>query len=149
MASVANLPPKSYSDMSLRKLIDLLKARLEAKEEAANRAIVLAQPIMVGKREEGRMFSDVGPNCCDGARGGGYPFVLAVIGCPICTHTEEEEKRRMLLLHHCDNLQVVDQWRASGCVEHGENAHTILALILQPSNAKAREASILLPAGSQ
>ncbi|GJN25424.1 hypothetical protein PR202_gb13248 [Eleusine coracana subsp. coracana] len=47
MASVANLPPKSYSDMSLRELIDLLKARLEAKEEAANRAAVLAQPVMV------------------------------------------------------------------------------------------------------
>ncbi|GJN00875.1 hypothetical protein PR202_ga18097 [Eleusine coracana subsp. coracana] len=47
MAFVANLPPKSYSDMSLRELIDLLKARLEAKEEAANRAAVLAQPVMV------------------------------------------------------------------------------------------------------
>ncbi|GJN22172.1 hypothetical protein PR202_gb09715 [Eleusine coracana subsp. coracana] len=47
MASVANLPPKSYSDMSLRELIDLLKAQLEAKEEAANHAAVLAQPVMV------------------------------------------------------------------------------------------------------
>ncbi|GJN20859.1 hypothetical protein PR202_gb08288 [Eleusine coracana subsp. coracana] len=46
-ASVANLPPKSYSDMSLRELIDLLKARLEAKEKAANGAAVLAQSIMV------------------------------------------------------------------------------------------------------
>ncbi|GJN09809.1 hypothetical protein PR202_ga27849 [Eleusine coracana subsp. coracana] len=46
MASVANLPSKSYSDMSLRELIDLLKARLEAKE-SANRAAVLGQPVMV------------------------------------------------------------------------------------------------------
>ncbi|GJN34730.1 hypothetical protein PR202_gb23421 [Eleusine coracana subsp. coracana] len=46
MASAAKFPQNPYSDMSLRDLIDLLTARLEAKE-AANRTAVLAQPVMV------------------------------------------------------------------------------------------------------
>ncbi|GJN09641.1 hypothetical protein PR202_ga27666 [Eleusine coracana subsp. coracana] len=46
MASVAKFTQKSYSDMSLIELINLLTARLEAKE-VANRTAVLAQPVMV------------------------------------------------------------------------------------------------------
>ncbi|GJN31676.1 hypothetical protein PR202_gb20101 [Eleusine coracana subsp. coracana] len=46
MASAAKFPQNPYSDMSLRDVIDLLTARLEAKE-VANRTAVLAQPVMV------------------------------------------------------------------------------------------------------